>query len=282
MKVVLNKELIDESKASISIWDRGFLLGDGIFETLKFADGQIEFLEEHWSRLKNSSEVTGINIPLSQTEAESLIRDLVKANELDSAAIRLTLSRGVAGSGLSAPKDIVSTLLITATQVPDLSKAKSVGIKVVSYKESGVNKSQSLGAVKATNYLINILAKRYAEEQGADEALFTDHEDNALELTTANLFYSKGSEIYTTPIEKGVLPGITRQKIMESLGEKGVVVKEKPLNLNEISEYDEFFMSSSVRGMVPISEIDGEKFAILGESYQKAENALADIKKKTK
>ncbi len=281
MKVFLNDKIIPEEEASISIWDRGFLLGDGVFETVKFTEGKVEFWPEHWSRWVRSCETTGIPLNFTEEGIDRVIKELCEQNSLKDAAVRLTLSRGVGGPGLSFPQKVRPTLLITALPISkDFERMRREGITAITLVKQGHSESSDLGHVKATNYLQSVMAKNEAESRGADEALFVDAEGAVLEFTTANVFYNLDGIWATPPLSRGILPGIIRKKLLEGFAQAKIEVIERDLFVKELPQVREMLMCSSVRGWVPLRRVDEFELEIHGALEKKAIEILEVEKKK--
>ncbi len=278
MDVYLNGEYIDESNAKISIWDRGFLLGDGIFETVKVVDSKGEYLKEHFARLCDSSKRTGIPIPIDYEALMAVIGELCKRNSLSIGALRMTLTRGESQGGLSFGEGVKPTLLITLSKISkSVQELSEIGISVVTCVDASFGKSESIKAVKATNYLVNIMGKHYAESQGADDVLFVDDKGWVLELSTANFFYVMNGEVFTPPLNHGILPGITRSALITRLESENIHVKERDLQKNELKNLEEAFMTSSVRGVIPIVKLNGN--GLKGRIYSKMSQKVMNEKK---
>ena len=209
--VWLNGTPVLSIDARIDPADRGFTLGDGIFETIRAAHGVPLHWARHFARLSNGAAVLGIPLPYCETTLSTAMHDLLRANTLDEAAIRLTLTRGPAPRGVPPPADPRPTLLIAASSLPPTLPPAHV-IVAQSVRR---NEFSPLSRTKSINYLDNILARREAEAAGADDALLLNSRGDLAEASAANVFLVLDGRWITPRIEDGALPGIARGLLLE-------------------------------------------------------------------
>jgi len=256
----VNGRIVKADKAVISIFDRGLVLGDGLFETLRAHDGKPEFLDLHYRRLMRSARRLRITVPISQPELKTLIATLCQKGRMKDVAVRITLTRGRYFGGLSIDPAIPPSLIVTVTPVPPLNPAlRSKGVKVV---VSSINKSAASGLdprVKSINYLANIFAKAEGDARGAYEAILLGARGEIAELSTSSFFcvyWENGHDIVVTPpIDTGILPGITRQVLLREMKRARVPFRQGEIFPRDIARMSEAFLCSSVRGPVPITRI---------------------------
>jgi branched-chain amino acid aminotransferase len=210
IQVWLNGELRDAFEARIDPVDRGFTLGDGVFETLKVEEGQIRLLDRHLARLRHGLRVLGFAIAESDANLEAAIRDLLIANAMQNAALRLTVTRGPAPRGVLPPRDFKPTVLITAGPLPPELPAA----RVIVARGTRRNELSPLSRIKSLNYLDSILARREAEAAGADDALLLNGAGFVAESTASTVFLLVDGELVTPPVGDGALPGIARGEIL--------------------------------------------------------------------
>ncbi len=262
----VNGKIVPENKALVSVFDRGFVLGDGLFETMRAVDFCPEFLKDHYIRMKRSCKKLRFPMPLTQEEMGGIIFSLCKKSKISDAAVRITLTRGYYDGGLSLPKKTTPTLVITVKAVQGLpAEIYSKGVPIAI---SSINKAAASGvdsSVKTTNYLANIFAKAEADAQKCFEAILLGKKGEIAELSTASFFGVFRGKIVTPPLETGILPGITRKSILSLCKRHNWPVLEKPVFLNQIPRMQEAFLTSSVRGIVPINKIGGRKIPVPGE-----------------
>jgi branched-chain amino acid aminotransferase len=243
-------------EARISVYDRGFLYGDSVFETIRTYRGAPYLLEDHVTRLERSAAEVGIAPGVTHRElVEETARAIVTAQNPDSYA-RLILSRGSGGLGLDptnaeAPLRVV---LVEPLRMPPRALYQN-GIRACSVET--VRAADAANSAKLGNYLASVLALREARASGADEALVVNRDGLVIEGTTANVFAVRGDRLLTPPLAVGVLAGITRARILELAREQGLAVDEVALPPAELARCDELFLTSSIREIVPVVTLDG-------------------------
>lgn len=255
--IFFNNEYLSSDAAHLAVNDRGFLLGDGLFETLRIYSGRALFLEEHWKRLVSSADFLEISVPISVDQAENIIDELVQKNQLcgKNASARITLTRGSAPRGISIPSHNEPSLLITVHPLK-LEEESSTAIISTILR----NERSPLSKIKSLNYLDNILARREAEKAGVNEALLLNTQAKLSEASTANIFMVKDGIIFTPPIEDGALPGITRQIVLDLSKKLGLLVKINSINARELEMMEEVFLTNSLIGIRPLVAVNGKVF----------------------
>lgn len=256
----VNGRVTPADKAVISIFDRGLVLGDGLFETLRATGGHPQFLDLHFKRLAKSAKRLRIALPIGEKSLRALTTDLCRRSKLDDAVVRITLTRGRYEGGLAIDPKIPPSLIVTVAPVsglpPELYKN---GVKVAI---STINKAAASGldsTIKSTNYLANIFAKAQADRQGCYEAILLGPHGEIAELSTSSFFGVVDGVVVTPPIETGILPGITRQVLLRILKREKIPHHEGVLYPKDTAFMSEAFLSSSVRGPLPITRIEGRK-----------------------
>ncbi len=256
----VNGKIYPAEKASISVFDRGLVLGDGLFETLRTVNGHPQFLPLHFERLRKSAKKLLIKIPFSLLELEDIIQSLCRKSHLQDATTRITVTRGKYLGGLGIDSTIVPSLIITVSPVHGLGEAiykKGVPIAI-----SSINKTAASGLdskIKSINYLANIFAKAEADKKGCYESILLGPNGEIAELSTASFFAVWNGEVVTPAIDTGILPGITRQVILKILKKNRIPFREGEIFPEQVAEMSEAFLSSSVRGIVPITRIEKQK-----------------------
>jgi branched-chain amino acid aminotransferase len=254
--IFFNNNYFPSDAAVLTVNDRGFLLGDGIFETLRIYSGRVLFLEQHWKRLASSADFMGILLPVSLDDVANIIAELIEKNQLcgKNASARITLTRGPAPRGISISSHSDPSLLITVH--PLVLREQESWTAIISSLLR--NEKSPLSKIKSLNYLDNILARREAEKVGANEALLLNTEGNLCEASTANLFVVKEGTIYTPPIEDGALPGITRHIVLDLSKKLGFVVKISSIRVSDLETMEEAFVTNSLIGIRPLLAINGQ------------------------
>ncbi|GLR68866.1 2-keto-4-methylthiobutyrate aminotransferase [Acidocella aquatica] len=206
----LNSALCPATHAGIDPADRGFTLGDGIFETLRIAGGAPRHVALHLARLRQGAAALGLTVPLTDTQFQTAISTLLTANALSDATLRITLTRGTGPRGLLPPANSNPTLLITTA--PFIAAAPE--ISAVICQTTRRNEFSPLSRIKSLNYLDSIIARREAAARGAEDAILLNTKGDAAEASAANLFVLQGATWTTPPVADGALPGILRARLL--------------------------------------------------------------------
>jgi branched-chain amino acid aminotransferase len=247
----------------LSAFDRGFQLGDGVFETLRARAGRPAELEEHATRLRRSAD--GLSIPMAaglETTLTSAIQELLAVEKLDGpdgdASIRITVSRGVFyGRGLLPPDEHpAATIVVQAWPVPPTPAAHlGLGLHLVASRVRR-DPENPLSALKTTSRADYVYARVEARNAGADDALFLTTDGFLSEATSANLFLLRGSELATPGLGCAILPGTTRSWILRWATAVGLTPNEAWLTTRDLADADEAFISSSVAGILPVTRFE--------------------------
>ena len=260
--VCLNGDIIERDAAMVGAFDRSFLYGDGLFETVRACGGSPFMLSEHLARMGDSAEELGIVMPAADDIA-TVVERLIEINELADAYVRITLSRGIHAGQLVPDEPPQPTLLIEARKLhPYPAEMYERGAAVI--VSSSVHNSASLvSRHKTTSYLANILAKREAKERGADEAILLDHTGHVAEGAASNVFCVRGGRLFTPPLEMNILPGITRQCVVGLARDAGIEIEEAPFRAAALQSAEEVFLTNSLMEVMPVGSIDGSTLANL-------------------
>ena len=260
MKACVNGRLVDEGDHAVSVLDAGLLYGYGIFETMLVVDGRVFRPGRHLSRLRGAAAL--VHIPLSWTdqELEEMIHSTLNANILDNAYVRLTVTRGVGEPRMNFTGDMTPSVIVLARGLPDGVWAKRPdGVRLAVSRNFSVYSLDLRTKIKSTNYLVNALAKQEAEALGVDDVIMLNEKGVVAECPTANIFAVSGGCIMTSPADTGLLPGVTREAVIEVARAAGVAFEEREITVAELVNADEVFKTSSIMGVVPVTEIDGRK-----------------------
>ncbi len=235
MKIWLNNGLVDEDNASIHPRDRGLMLGDGLFETLAVRQGKIEFVDAHLARLRAGCDV--LRLPLPVQNLMAVMQAVLSANAMQDAALRLTLTRGVAERGLLPPETPQLTLMITASPLPPDLLPAVCHIAQVTRR----NEFSPLSRIKALPYLDNILALQEARDHGADEAIILNAGGHVACASRANIIISMNGQLITPSLSQGALPGIVRGVLLQSLK-----IKEATITVADLQASDATILVNSL------------------------------------
>ena len=257
MKIYLNGQLVDRKSAKISVFDHGFLYGDGAFEGIRSYNGLVFKLNEHMDRLYETAHTIMLDIPLTKKQMVEAIISTLKKNHLRDAYIRVVISRGEGDLGLDPRKCFgkPNTIIITdkITLYPKELYNKGMGIITVPTLR---NHPEALNPqLKSLNYLNNILAKIEANNSGFSEAIMLDHQGYVAECTGDNIFIVKKG-VLSTPIQ-GRLKGITRQVVLDLASEHNVPAHEGLMTRHEVYNADECFLTGTAAEIIPVVSVDG-------------------------
>lgn len=244
-----NGKIIPANEARISPFDHGILVGDGVFETLNSYAGEPFAASRHFCRLVNSAGKLGLKVPDKSALLEAM-REVMKANELTKARIRVTITGGISPLGSDRGK-AEHTLLVAASPVPEYAEVGRV-ITVPFTR----NENSALVGVKSTSYGENVIALALAKKQGAVEAIFANNAGLLCEGTGCNIFVVIDGELLTPTLASGCLAGVTRSVVLDVCAELGIEVKEKDMPLDDLKKADEAFLSSSLREVQGIERVD--------------------------
>ncbi|MFH1678941.1 MAG: branched-chain-amino-acid transaminase [Candidatus Omnitrophota bacterium] len=259
MKVYINGKFYSKANAKISVFDHGFLYGDGVFEGIRSYNRLIFKLKEHIDRLFESAHSLMIKIPLSKEKVIKAVIDTLKVNCLDDAYIRLVVSRGEGDLGLDPRKCAGNASIVVITDKIALypEKLYRQGLKIITVPTIR-NHPESLNPqVKSLNYLNNILAKIEAVNAGYQEAIMLDSLGYISECTGDNLFIVKRQHLYTPPQCMGTLRGITRDSVLDIARNSSISTHEHVLTRHELYIADEAFLTGTAAEVVPVICVDG-------------------------
>jgi len=257
--IYINGKFYPKSEASVSVYDHGFLYGDGVFEGIRAYNGVVFKLREHIERLYASAKAIMLEIPMDKEEMINAVLETLRKNKLKDAYIRLLVTRGVGDLGLDPRKCKKPNVIIIAEPMLPLygkeSKLKGVSLIFSSVRRDRVDATTH--QIKSMNYLNSILAKLEAIAAGADDAVMLDERGFVSETTATNIFIVKNRKITTPPTTTGALPGITRNFVIELARRLGYDVEEKDITPFELLTADEVFVTGTGAEIVPVTKIAG-------------------------
>lgn len=253
----IDRQFVEESKACISIFDRSYLYGEGIFETLRCYRGRPAFLEKHFQRLAQNARRLQIPLPLSEHDFQSVLLELLAKNKIKEAAVRVTVSLQGAAFGVDRPPNPQTNLTLFCRKVQLDPKFFEEGVKVFG-SQNLINDSPGIADIKATSYLTKMLARAEAAKAGAYETLLKNTKGNWVEGSRTNLFIVLDRVVMTPPLSEGILNGITRQIVLEILKEKKIPHREAPVTDLMLQNAEEIFLTGSTSEVMPVREILGK------------------------
>lgn len=255
MIAFLNGRFIPEAEALIPITDRGFLYGDGLFETLCIHQGRPLWWKLHVERLQRGAELLRIKLPLPPEELRNRALELIRRNAMTEAMLRITISRGSGARGYSTKGAENPTLALTLHPRP--APPASVRLATATIR---VPAHDPLASLKSANKLPQILARAEAEEREADDALLLNVEGNVAEASSSNVFWIEDQQVFTPPITDGALPGVTRAVLLNlRAAQHGRPAIERSISRAALLKADGVFLTNSSLGIVPVTEIDAQK-----------------------
>ncbi|MBO7745501.1 branched-chain-amino-acid transaminase [Paenibacillus sp. MWE-103] len=277
--IYLNGNYVSKEDAKVSVFDHGFLYGDGIFEGIRIYNGNIFKCKEHLDRLYDSAKSIMLDIPLSYGEMEAALVETIRRNELRDGYIRLVVSRGPGNLGLDPTRCPAAWVIIIVEQLaiyPE--EAYRDGLVSVSVSQRR-NLPEALNPkIKSLNYLNNILVKIQANLAGVGEAIMLNAQGYVAEGSSDNIFIVKRGVVYTPPCYVGALEGITRATIIELCAKLGYSLKEEPFTLHDVYVADEVFFTGTAAEVIAVREVDGRTIGE-GKAGPVTSRLLAEFRK---
>ena len=250
--VFLNGQFLPEAQAVVSVNDRGFLLGDGLFETMCVVRGRPFRLLQHLDRLARGAEFLKIKLPFTPDKLNGFAGQLIEQNKMPDAILRLTLTRGPGGRGYAPNGEGNPTVVMTLHPVP--SAPLQWNLITSSFR---IPVADPLAAFKTTSKILHVMARAEAAERGADEALLLNTNGEAAETASGNLFWVHDDTICTVPAGQGILPGVTRAVVLEICQALGLQKNERAIKPAALKNSEGIFVTQSVFGIVPVVKFDG-------------------------
>lgn len=258
IRVFVDGKVVPPDQAMVSVFDRGFLYGDSVYEVMRTVRGRPLELDPHLDRLGRSADAIALALPPRAEILAAIDRTLAEAGNPDS-YLRIIVTRGAGPISLDPaaadrPRLIV---IVKHLELPD-ARCYSDGVHVAVVSVLRNLRRAVDPKVKSGNYLNNVLALAEAKRSGAYEALMCDHKGHLAEGSTSNFFFVRDGAVLTPALDVGILEGITRGRVMTIAREAGYPVTEAVLSPDELPSFDEIFLTSSVRGLVPVVRVDDQ------------------------
>jgi len=256
MTVYVNGNFVSDEQAVISVFDRGFMYGDGCFETIRVYSGKPAFWKEHLERLCQALEALSIPFTVDSNHLARVARKLIENDQVPNGVLRLQITRGRGRRGYSMEGADHPSLIVSIHPLPPGINDRSKAWKIRT-SATQMDVDSPLTGIKSSNKLLQILGKAEAEFYQVDDILFLTREGYASETSSSNLFWFDGETICTPPLSAGILPGITRQVILEmSHGSKNPV-QERLISLQELLDQRVVFLTQSVWEILAVTTLDG-------------------------
>lgn len=274
MYIFLNNSIVPESEAVVSVYDHGFLYGDGIYETMRAYGGIVFMFEKHLERLRRSAASIRLSVPDAPFIRDAVYSALA-ANKLSDAYVRVTVSRGKGPVGLDPELCKTPTFVVIAEefrQYPGSFYREGTKLIVANTRRNLAGAVDP--KIKSLNFLNNILAKMEAKEKGAFEAIMLNHEGFIAEGTVSNIFFVRHGVLCTPSVDVGILDGITRDIVISLARNSGISVEEGKFYPAELRGASEVFFTNTTAEVMPVSRVDdvvyqtGEITGTLHRLYQ--------------
>ncbi|HUU96573.1 MAG TPA: branched-chain-amino-acid transaminase [Phycisphaerae bacterium] len=261
-KVYINGELIDKENARISVFDHGFLYGDGVFEGIRAYNGKVFKMKEHVDRLFDSAAAIELKVPVSKDQYAAAIESTLKANKLRDAYIRAIVTRGIGTLGLN-PRSCTgaSVVIITDSMTLYPKELYENGLSVITVSTIRNHPNALDPRIKSLNYLNNILAKIEGLNAGVEESVMLNIQGYVAECTGDNIFIVKRGVLITPPLSAGILDGITRHTVMDLAGARGIAVRDDNITRYDLFTAEECFLTGTAAELIPVVKIDGRLVA---------------------
>lgn len=259
MLAYVNGKFLSKDDARVSVFDHGFLYGDGIYETMRAYRGKIFFLGRHLGRLKQSADAISLALPLSLDKIGEALNEALTVNKLNEAYVRIQISRGDGEIGLDPALCPAPTMVILTRPFKDYPPelyANGVAVAVVKTRR---NHPLALDpAIKGTNFLNNILAKIESIKAGAYEGIMLNWKGYVAEGTISNIFTVRKGVLQTPALETGILEGITRDLVLHLARMEKIATREMLMRPKELMKADECFITNTTVEIMPVTTIDGQ------------------------
>jgi len=258
--IYLNGKYVQEEDAKISVFDHGFLYGDGVFEGIRAYGGKVFKLDEHLIRLYESAKSILLDVPESYQEMRESVLETIRQNKLTDAYIRVVVSRGTGDLGLDPRKCHKATTVIIVSSITLFpAELYEKGLQVITVATRRNVPDAFDPQIKSLNYLNNILVKIEANRAGVLEAIMLNGQGYVAEGTADNIFIFRKGKLLTPPPYVGALCGITREVIIDLALKAGIPLEERPFTRHELYVAEECFMTGTAAEVIPVIEVDGRR-----------------------
>jgi aminodeoxychorismate lyase len=258
MVVFLNGQFLSETEAVVPVSDRGFMYGDGLFETMRVVNGKPFRMAQHLERMTRGADFLKIKPPFTPKELEKFARQIIEQNQMPDAVLRVTLTRGPGARGYTPGAGSQPTVVMTLHAAPALKSPAEWNLVTSTFR---IPASDPLSSFKTTSRILNVLARAEAAGKGADEALLINTNGEVAEAASGNLFWVYNDSVCTTPTGRGVLPGITRAIVLEICQGLGLQTNKRVIKPEALRNSQGLFVTQSAFGIVPVATLDGEPVA---------------------
>jgi branched-subunit amino acid aminotransferase/4-amino-4-deoxychorismate lyase len=281
--IYLNGHFLEQTEAALDPLDRGVLLGDGLFETVRCEDGQLLYHLAHFARMGRGARVLEIPWVMKPEELLDLCQQVLDANNLSTARLRVTLTRGeLHGSPEIQPSATAPTLIIAAapfdSELVDEARERGWHASLVPFP---INHRSPLASIKSTSYLDRLLARREARRAGAEEGIVLNSDGLLAEGALSNVFIVRGNSVFTPPVQDGALPGIMRLKVGLLCPRLGIDYREESLTVEDLVRSQEAFFTNSLIEIMPLVTL-GDKTIGSGQPGEITKRLQAAVREDVK
>lgn len=278
--IYCNGVFVPEEEAKVSIFDHGFLYGDGIFEGIRAYHGRVFKLDEHLKRLYESAKSIQLKIGITPAQMQEILLETLRRNNLKDAYIRLVVSRGKGDLGLDPSKCPQAGIYCIADQIKIFEAStyeRGLSVSTVAIRRN--NPDTLSPRIKSLNYLNNILAKIEANQSGAMEGILLNQEGYVTEGTGDNIFIYRDEVLLTPPRSVGILEGVTRNATLKIAAEMGIKVSEELFTRHDLYTADECFLTGTAAELIPVIDIDGREIGtgVPGPIFKKLLAAFREL-----
>lgn len=263
--VSVDFEVTDPGTARISVFDRGFLYGDSVYEVVRTYGGMFFAFGRHFRRLARSAEALGFALPFGEAALRRHCLDLARRRGPGDCYLRVIVTRGTCPVTLAPPEDPVPLTVVIAGPLPDWPEAYyTQGITLVTVGVLRNPRGALNPMIKSGNYLNNVMAALEARRAGAVDAVMLNTEGQVTESSTANIFMVSGGVLCTPPVEVGILDGISRHVVITLAEREGIPFEARPFGVEELHAASECFLTSTTREIMPVRRVDGYTYPAPG------------------
>lgn len=257
LKIYISGKFYDKENAKVSVYDHGFLYGDGVFEGMRSYGGKVFRLKAHLDRLWASAKAIWLNIPMSQEEMTKAVNETLATNGIRDGYIRLVVTRGAGALGLDPNKCSDPQIIVIADHIQLYPKEMyENGLEIITASTIRNHSAALSPRIKSLNYLNNIMAKIEGLQAGCVEALMLNAKGEVAECTGDNIFIVRKGVLMTPPIDAGILEGITRDAVIELAQQMEIPVQQVPFVRHDVFIADECFLTGSAAEVIPVVKVD--------------------------
>jgi branched-chain amino acid aminotransferase len=257
LQIYINGKFYDKENAKVSVYDHGFLYGDGIFEGMRSYGGKVFRLKQHLDRLWASAKAIWLKMPITQEEMAKAVNDTLAKNNIQDGYIRLVVTRGAGALGLDPNRCSDPQVIVIADHIQLYPKEMyEKGLEIITASTIRNHAAALNPRIKSLNYLNNIMAKIEGLQAGCVEALMLNAKGEVAECTADNIFIVRRGTLQTPPIDAGILEGITRDAVIELAGEMKIPLQQIALTRHDIFIADECFITGSAAEIIPVVKLD--------------------------